>query len=196
MRMTKQELFIMSNHTLKPVVDQIKDDQWDLKVPEEMSWQPDLTVRAMINYHAYDDAWVPDVLAGKTAEEVGTKYDGDLLGDDPKGNYAKYNEAANEVVKGFTDLDKTVHMSYGDFPAREYLEHITMFRGLRAYDTAKFIGVEPKLPDELVQALYEYVRDNADMLRANKVIPEPVPVPDDAPVLDRLLGLTGRDPKA
>ena len=26
---------------------------------------------------------------------------------------------------GFTDLDKTLHLSYGDYPAREYLTHIS-----------------------------------------------------------------------
>jgi hypothetical protein len=47
-----------------------------------------MTLRRIINYHAYDDAWVPEVLAGKTIAEVGMKWDGDLLGDHPRLNFA------------------------------------------------------------------------------------------------------------
>ena len=101
---------------------------------------PGTTLRQTINYHAYDDAWVPDVLAGKTMAEVGDKYDGDLLGDHPKLNFAAIVETAVLAVRGFDDLDRMVHLSYGDYPAREYLKHITSFRGLRVYDIARFIG--------------------------------------------------------
>ena len=54
-----------------------------MAVPTGMTRQP-ATLRETINYHAYDTAWVPDTLAGKTIEEVGSTYDGDLLGDEPK----------------------------------------------------------------------------------------------------------------
>jgi hypothetical protein len=75
----EKEVFILADEALKSVVDQIGDDQWDTRVPDDMSArQPGLTLRQIINYHAYDDAWVPDVLAGKTIAEVGAQYDGDL----------------------------------------------------------------------------------------------------------------------
>ena len=46
------------------------------------------TLREIIGYHAYDDAWVPDMLAGRTMDEVGQDaFKGDLLGDDPKGSF-------------------------------------------------------------------------------------------------------------
>ena len=49
-----------------------------------------VTLREIINYHAYDDAWVPDMLTGRTMDEAGRdKFDGDLLGDEPKGNFAR-----------------------------------------------------------------------------------------------------------
>ena len=87
--MTIQQAFIASNRALKTVVDQINDEQWELTVPSDWSRGKTMTLREIINYHAYDDAWVPDVLAGKTKEEVGSKFDGDRLTDDPKGKYGK-----------------------------------------------------------------------------------------------------------
>jgi len=42
------------------VVDQIRDDQWDSRVPDDLSpRQPGATLRQIVNYHAHDDAWVP-----------------------------------------------------------------------------------------------------------------------------------------
>src|SRR6266702_3481531 len=64
------------------VVDRIGDEQWAMGLPAWFKANPaqkDLDLRRIINYHAYDDAWVPDVLAGKTMAEVGSRHDGDLL---------------------------------------------------------------------------------------------------------------------
>ena len=101
--------------------------------------QPGSTLRQVVNYHAYDDSWVPDTLAGKTIDEVGSAHDGDLLGDDPKASFARIVATAVDAVRAFTDLDRTVHLTYGDWPAREYLTHITHFRASRVYDLSAFI---------------------------------------------------------
>ena len=141
--MNEQDVFILADEALRQVVDQIRDDQWESRVPDDMSpRQPGLTLRRIIDYHAYDDAWVPDVLAGRSIEEVGKKHDGDLLGDHPKLSFSGIVETAVTAVRDLDDPDRIVHLSYGDYSAREYLKHITSFRGLRAYDIAKFIGAD------------------------------------------------------
>jgi uncharacterized protein (TIGR03086 family) len=196
---SEQRVFILADEALTKVVDQIKDDQWDMPMPD---WFPvgrtqeNMTLRTIINYHVYDEAWVPDVLDGKSKREVGTKYDGDLLGDDPKASWHKYYDKAVEAVKNAADMTKVVHMSYGDYPAGEYLTHITSFRGFRAYDIAKLIGVDPTLDPELVQGMWDAFSPHAEEWRAMGVFKEAVPVPDDAPLQDKLLAMTGRDPRA
>jgi len=192
----ERDVFILADEALKNVVDQIRDDQWESKVPDDLSpHQPGMTLRRIINYHAYDDAWVPDVLAGKTIAEVGTTWDGDLLSDHPKLSFAAIVETAVMTVRAFDDLDRTVRLSYGDFPARDYLKHITSFRGLRAYDVAKFIGADTTLPDDLVQGLWEQIVPEAEQWRQMGVCGAAVDVPETAPLQDRLLGLTGRRPR-
>jgi hypothetical protein len=94
------------------------------------------------------------------------------------------------------DLDFTVHTSFGDFSARDYLIQITYFRGLRAHDIARVIGVDPTLPADLVQGLWDELSPVADDWRELGAFPPSVAVPEDAPLQDRLLGLTGRDPNA
>jgi uncharacterized protein (TIGR03086 family) len=191
---TEQDVFILADQALKAVVEQIRDDQWDLVVPDDMTRKPGITLRELINYHAYDDAWVPDVLAGRTIEEVGDKYAGDLLGDHPKLNFASIVETAVLAVRAFDDPDRTVHLSYGDWPAREYLKHITSFRGLRTYDIAKLIGADTTLPPDLVQGLWDEIAPSAEEWRQLGVYGPAVAVAEDAPLQDRLLGLTGRQP--
>ncbi len=192
--MTEQDVFILADQALKAVVDQIREDQWDLVVPDDMARKPGTTLRKLVDYHAYDDAWVPDVLAGRTIEEVGDKYAGDLLGDHPKLNFASIVETAVLAVRDFSDLDRTVHLTYGDWPAREYLKHITSFRGLRVHDIAKLIGADATMPPDLVRGLWEILSPQAEEWRKLGVYGPAVPVPEDASLQDRLLGLTGRQP--
>jgi hypothetical protein len=48
------------------------------------------TLREVVNALAYDDAWVPDMLAGRSMDEVGKDaFDGDLLGDEVSDNFAQ-----------------------------------------------------------------------------------------------------------
>lgn len=197
--MNETDVFVLADEALVDVVDQIRDDQWPMQTPPGFltmlvdDRRP--TLHEVINYHAYDDAWVPDMLAGRTMDEAGSdKFDGDLLGADPKVSFAAITREACAAARGLDDLDRVVHCSFGDYPAREYLWQINGFRGLRAHDLARVIGVEPNLPDELVQGMWDEISPNAEEWRAIGVFPAAVPVPGDAPLLHRLLGLTGRDP--
>jgi len=142
--MKEPEVFVLAEEAMKKVVDQIKDDQWGMEMPKEFKLrsapEKPITLREIINYHAYDDAWVPDMLRGKTMDEIGKEaFKGDLLGSDPKGNFTIYADKAINAARNFTDLDKAIHLSYGDYPAREYFWHITSFRGFRAVELAKVI---------------------------------------------------------
>ena len=198
--MTEQEIFVLADRTLNSVVAKITDDQWDMRMPANFArragGEPP-TLRRIVNYHAYDDAWVPDMLAGKTMDEAGREnHKGDLLGDQPKRAFAAIVDTACTAVRDFDDLDRTVHTSFGDFSARDYLIQITSFRGLRAHDIARAIGIEPTLPPKLVLGLWDELSPVADQWREMGAFPPRVAVPDEAPLQDRLLGMTGRDPYA
>ena len=198
--MREQDLFVAAERALKDVVDQVGHDEWGQQMPADFATQAEgpVTLRRVINYHAYDDAWVPDILAGRTMEEAGKdKFDGDLLGEDPKGNFARYADTACAAVESLddTDLDRVTHLSYGEFPAREYLWHISTFRGLRAYDLARVLGIRTKLPDDLVRGLWEMLQPHVEEWSRMGIFGPQVEVPAEAPLQDRLLGLTGRAPE-
>lgn len=192
--MTIQELFTRSNQELKKVINQITDSQWDVVMPAGTTSKP-ATLHESVNYHSYDDAWVPDVLEGMTKAEVGDQYEKILLTDKAYALnvYAEYNARAIERVRDYKDLDKVVHLSYGDFSAHDYLQHIISFRAFRCYDIAKLIGANTKLPDDLIQGLWDEFNPVIEDYRQMGVFPSAIEVPEDADLQTKLLALVGRE---
>lgn len=192
-------VFALADRTLEAVVWHIADDQWATEMPESFQTRGQdhpPTLREIVNYHAYDDAWVPDMLAGRTMDEVGVdRYKGDILGDNPKAAFTAIVDQAVAAAERVDDLKATVHCSFGDYTVQEYLWQANFFRGLRAHDIAQVIGVPAGLPDALVEGLWDELAPIAEEWRGIGIFPPAVPVPDDAPLLDRLLGLTGRPPR-
>ncbi len=97
----------------------IGDDQWSRPTPCEQ-WD----VRALVNHVTGEALWAPPLFAGATIAEVGDRFDGDVLGDDPKG---RWRAAAAEAVAAVSRegwLEQTVHLSFGDFSGRFYAEQL------------------------------------------------------------------------
>ena len=139
---------------------------------------------------------IPDMFAGRTMDEVGaTAFDGDLLGDDPRASFAALVERGIRAAEALTDLEGPIHWSYGTFPAVEGIWHGTSFRALRTVDVARVIGADDRLDPDLVEAMWEKLVPQAEDLRATGVFPPKIEVAEDAPLQERLLGLTGRQPK-
>ncbi len=197
MKYTHQEVFVAADQALAAVIDQIKDDQWEMPIPEGTSWKPVKDLHELINYHAYDEIWIPDTLAGKTTEEVGSKYDGDLLGDDPKASYRKLVDIAEKAVNALKveDLQRKVHLTYGEWSIKDFLEHISNFRTFRTVVIARLIGVDDTLPVNLVEGMWEITKPVVEDLRKLGVFGPEIKVAEDAPLQERLLGLAGYPPK-
>ena len=197
--MKEDEWFILSEKTFADVVRQITPDHMTLKLPEWFELgrsqdRDDFTLRDILNYHAYDTAWVPDTYAGKTIAEVGDRYDGYLLGVDPIENYEKFSDDAIEFIRNHYDPDLIVHYTYGDFPAREAIKHITSFRVFRAYDFAKLIGADKALPEQLINGANEHITPRVEEWRAMGIYKPALPVSEDADAQAKLFAMVGRDP--
>jgi hypothetical protein len=196
--LSEPAVFVLADRQLAAVVGQIADDQWAMPMPARLARAGSdqaPTLREVIDYHAYDDAWVPEMLAGRTLEEAGReKFDGDLLGDDPRGSFARIAETACAAAAESRDLEATVHCSFGDFTVAEYFWQINSFRGLAAHDFALVIGVEPDLPAALVQGLWDQISPHAEEWRALGVFPAAVAVGAAAPRQDPPRGRTRPPP--
>jgi hypothetical protein len=192
--MTIKELFITSNETEQRILEQIASDQWELMMPEKITHSP-MSILEVVRYHVWDSAWIPDGLAGKTIAEVGNRYEHllKLTRNELKGNFAQYNQRAIDAVRGLTDLDQTVHLTYGDYPGREYLQHNVSIRAFWSYDIAKLIGADFAIPDDFVQALAEEFSPVIEGYREMGHFPPEVEVPSSASPQTKLLAMVGRD---
>jgi hypothetical protein len=189
--MKERELFLLADEAIRYVIDRITPDQLELAVPEDWVRVPNPTLLDVVAAHAYDEAWVPDVLAGRTIDEVDDKYGGDLLGGDPLAAYDALNDAARVAVNRAGDPDDVAHLSYGDFTVAEYFQHTAIYRAFQAWSIAKLVGLDFHLRPELVDALWQQIGPQIDDWRAMGVFGPAIEVPADADDETRLLAATG-----
>lgn len=168
-------------------VQDIAQDQWELPTPCE-----DWDVRALVNHLVSDSRWAPELLAGATIDDVGDRFSGDLLGDDPKSAWEDAIEAALAAFEDDGALERIVHLSFGDVPGAVYAEQRTTDLVVHAWDLARAIGADERLEAGLVEFCYDRARAQEDFIRASGLFAEPPPVPAQADLQTRLLAFFGR----
>jgi len=140
----------------------------------------------------YEAAWAPPLLAGASIEEVGDRFDGDLLGSDPKGAFHAANAGEVEAAARPGVLGSTVHTSMGSLPAAEYLRQRLCDLVVHGWDLAAALGIDPGLDPETVAYCYESSRSWEEEMKASGLFGERI-VPDPgADTLTRLLAVFGR----
>src|SRR5262249_18149621 len=128
-------------------VQQIGDHQWADATPSE-GW----SVRDLVNHLVGEDRWAPPLLAGSSIAEVGGRFDGDLLGTAPKQTWSEASAEAVRAVEADGAMNRTVHLSFGDFPGSEYALQLFADHLIHAWDLARAIGADERLDTELVAA--------------------------------------------
>lgn len=192
--MTINKLFVLSNETEQEVVAHVADRQWDLMMPAKVTREP-MTLETVVRYHTWDSAWIPDGLAGKTLKEVGETHRHllDLKRAELKSSFTTYNQRAIAAVRDLADLNQVVHLSYGDFPAREYLQHNVGVRAFWSYDMARLIGFDISMTEEFVKALTEEFSRVVEVYRKMGLFPPEIKAAKHASPLARLMAMAGRE---
>jgi uncharacterized protein (TIGR03086 family) len=165
----------------------IAPDQWNAPTP-----CTDWDVRTLVNHLVYEAKWAPDLFAGKTIEEVGDRYEGDQLGDDPVAAWRESNASARAAIAEPGALERIVHLSFADLPGGEYLNQLTLDLAVHGWDLARAIGADETIEPVLVDAILPYIEANAELISGSGVFGERVPVGPDADDQTKLLGLLGR----
>jgi hypothetical protein len=189
--MRTDELFLASDAALRSVVERIDVADLSRPAPQEWTSTPDPTFRDVLFAHAYDEAWVPGVLEGRSVADGDPHRDADLLGDDPVAAYGALNDAATAAVRRGVAPDTVFRFQYGDYPADEGFAHLSVYRALQAHLIAKELGIPFHLSPELVAGLDEHVVPHADQWREFGVFPPAVEPPEGADAETRLLCAVG-----
>jgi uncharacterized protein (TIGR03086 family) len=170
-------------------VRQVGAGQWDAPTPCA-EW----SVRDLVGHLTVEHLWAPWLLGGATPADVGDRFDGDVLGDDPVGAWESAAAASRGAVHRPGALDAPVHTSAGLTPADEYLRQMTLDLTAHSWDLARGIGADDHLAGDLVELVHDYARRQADGWQGAGIFEPPVPLPDNAPRQDRFVALLGRRP--
>jgi uncharacterized protein (TIGR03086 family) len=185
------DLFLRSADIFDTHVRSIRSDQWTDPTPCS-EWN----VRQLVNHITVEDLWVPPLMAGRTIGDVGDAYDGDQLGPDPVGAWSGALAAARQSVQESGAASRTVHLSYGDELAGEYLLQLFADHLIHAWDLARAIGTNPELPADLVAECAAFYARMESAYRAMGVVAAAVEVPADADPQTQLLAAFGRSASA
>ncbi len=164
-------------------------DRWAGATPDT-EWD----VRTLVNHVLGENLWAPPLLAGSTIAEVGDRFDGDQLGDDPVAAWAAATAASVAAVAEEGALARTVHVSFGDIPGQEYVSQLVCDHAIHGWDLARALGADERIDPDLVEFAYDFLLPQVEGWRAAGVFGPPVEVPAGADRQAQLLGLSGRKP--
>lgn len=188
------EMFLTATREFGARVHAVRDDQWGAATPDT-EWNVGDLVGRLVDEHR----WLPPLFHGLDLDSARKVVEGtrDLPVDGGVGaNLAEsWDEAAaasHDAVTEGDALERTVELSRGPTPARDYLGEMTFDLTVHAWDLGTAIGHEQPLPEQLVAFVYDRVKD-VDFSGSDLFQPA-VEVDHDAPTIDKLVARTGRAP--
>jgi uncharacterized protein (TIGR03086 family) len=158
---------------------------WDASTPDS-EW----TTRDLVRHVIDEQRWIPLLLTG--CDYAQAEADLEAIGEDLHAEWAKFATAATEAWRN-APADTPVHLESDVVPAGEYLTEQTSDITIHTWDLARATGSDETLPDELVEAVWEYFEPKIEGLAETGLYAPPVQVGEDAPLQVRLLAVTGRD---
>jgi uncharacterized protein (TIGR03086 family) len=187
MEMSLPEVHARSLDVTRGVVAGVGEARWaDASVCDGWS------VRELVNHIVTGNWWAMELTGGKTIAEVGTRYDGDVLGDDALAAYDASAAAAAAVFRAPGAMDAPCAVSYGPVPGSVYCGHRFIDVLIHGWDVARSTGQDTTLPADLVDACWAVLEPQLDLLAASGMFGEAEPVEDDADRQTTLLAVLGR----
>lgn len=143
----------------------VPDDQWSAPTPCS-----DWDVRALVNHLTGEDLWTVPLLAGSTIEEVGDRFDGDVLGDDPIGTAVEAAKAATTAVAERLRRGGTVQLSFGETDVAEYVWQLAADHLVHSWDLSCALGADRHLDPAVVAGVAGWFVQREDLYRSSGAI--------------------------
>ena len=169
------------------VVRGVPADRWRAPTP-----CADWDTRALVNHLVAGNLWAAELAAGGTIEGVGTRLDGDLLGDDPAEAYENAAAAAAAVFRRPGALDAPCAVSYGPVPGSIYAGHRFLDVLVHGWDLAEATGQDYTIDPQLMEACRQVIEPQLEAFRSAGALGPEVAVPTDASAQTQFLALLGR----
>jgi uncharacterized protein (TIGR03086 family) len=148
------------------------------------------SVRDLVNHLADEHLWAPHILAGEPLAQVGDRYDGDLLGEDPVKAWEQAAQRSRKAWLG-ADLSGTYRFSFGEAQLTTYADQMLVDLTVHEWDLARGIDRPGSLEPNAVELCLAYAHANVRRWDGLGIIDPPIPTDSTDPVV-QLLSLTGR----
>jgi uncharacterized protein (TIGR03086 family) len=139
-----------------------------------------------------EELWTVPLVEGATIEDVGDRFDGDVLGEDPTVVFRRAASEAVTAVETRLPAGEIVHLSFGDVPIEEYVWQLTADHLVHSWDLAAATGQPRELDPDVVAGVSAWFADREAMYREAGAIGPRAEAPDDPQ--SQLLAAFGRDP--
>lgn len=188
-------MFLSGQRAFGERVRAITEAQWSAPTPDA-EW----SVADLVDHLIDEHRWLPPLMHGLDLKSAGEVVAGTRSLPVDGGVGSNHAELWDEAAIGSADavvephaLEREVALSRGPAPARDYLLEMTVDLVVHAWDLGAAIGFTDPMPANLVTFVLAEVSGWGDV-SGSSYFGAPVPVPDDAPDIDRLIAATGRDP--
>ena len=182
-------LFLAGQREFGARVGDISDEQWSAPTIDT-EWD----VAALVDHLVDEQRWLGPLVSGQSLADAGEAVK--AMGSTAADRGAAWHSAASAAGDALStaSLDGEVELSRGMTATRGYVTEMVFDLTVHAWDLGQAIGSSRQLPDELVEPVYVMVQQFGDLSAFGDMFKPPVTVPDDAPTVDKLIGLTGRNP--
>ena len=149
-------------------------------------------MRDLVNHLVGEHLWAAHLLRGESLDEVGDRYDGDLVGEDPVAAWSAAEASSSTAWKGLVSLDQPVTVSAGQTSAQAYAEEMLLDLVVHGWDLARGAGQDEAMKPAALAHVLDFVSANVDNWKDTGMFAPPVQTSAADPQ-ERLLALLGRD---
>jgi uncharacterized protein (TIGR03086 family) len=181
--MSSLELLSLAIDQLDTLIAGIRPEQASLRTP-----CPDWDLRQLVNHIVFDLSLFE---AGLRGTQRGAP-DADLIDDDW---LAAYRAGAASLMQAWQarGTDGTLHTQAGDFPLTRALGQHVADLAVHGWDVARAVGQPTdQLDTEVGEAGLAFLHENLKPEYRGQAFGPEVPVPESAPIYDRLAAFSGR----
>ena len=180
------EWYVRAMASAARIVNGVRAGQWHDPTPCT-EWD----LRVLVNHMTYENLWAAELFPGRTMAEVGDRFEGDVVGDDPIGAFNRSVEGATAAVSAAGAMEAVCHLSFGDVPGSQYAEQLFAEMLVHGWDVAKASRQDAAMDTVLVDVGLPVAEEAMRMAAGSDALAAPVAVAD-APAQTRLLALLGR----
>lgn len=191
--MQASDLFTEALQQATIIIDQVTDEDLAIKLDSRITLP---TVTHLLAHMLGEVSQVQAVISGSVTWEIVGSPAAHSVEDALKVQVA-WNAASETARRAFAmaPMQAVISTSLDELTVEEYKLLLSSDLIFRTWDLAQAIQVPMQLGQEFVESMYAFLLPMQRVLHAMSIFGQPIPLPDGCSLQDRLIALSGRQPK-